>query len=187
MKKILLAAAFVASLLGSSSAQEKVFKNSWEIEVDPIAYALDGHSLHVIYHTGRWRFDAGSYGIKVPEGLQANKGYRLRNEGFGVKANYLLQGLNGFYTGIGIGYSDLEATFKETGEKKKGNSIGAGVNVGYRVFINKEKEGNRKGLYLTPWVGINYNFYPKEIEFSNREYKQEAVEFFPTVHIGYRF
>ena len=174
-------------LPGFLNAQDKPLKSSWEIEVDPIAYILNGYSVHGIYQTGRMRFDAGVYGVEVPESFQSSKGFKLKNQGLGVKVNYLLQGIQGFYAGIGLGYSKLEATRRESGEKAEGNSIGAGVDIGYRLFLAKEKEGTRKGLYLTPWLGINYNFYPDKIKFTDREYKQKPFELFPTVHLGYRF
>lgn len=190
MKKIttiILVSLLQSTVLLAQEKEKKSFKNGWEVEVDPIAYLMNGHSVHAIYQYGRFRFDAGSYGIEVPEGFQQNDGFKLKNEGFGVKANYLLQGVNGFYSGLGIGYSDLEATDKQTGERRTGNSIGIGVDLGYRLFFKKEKDGDRNGLYLTPWVGINYNFFPDQIKFTSKEYKQEPLEFFPTVHIGYRF
>ncbi|HYK76801.1 MAG TPA: hypothetical protein VEV16_07480 [Daejeonella sp.] len=184
MKKVIIGLLVLISS-GYSWGQER--PSAWEIEADPIAYLLNGYSIHGIYQIKRIRLDAGVYGIQVPEGFQSNKGYKLRNEGFGLKAQYLFNGINGFYAGVDAGYGKLRANLQETNEQASGTSISTGVNVGYKLFLQKDKQGNPNGFYLNPWMGLSYNFYPNEVKFANRNYKNDHLGFFPTVHVGYRF
>lgn len=160
---------------------------TFELEIDPIAYALNGYSVHAIYAPGRFRFDAGVYGIEVPQGMEANEGFTTMHLGFGVKANYLLTGITGLFVGVGGGYSTVEATHNESGTTAIGHTIGAGVHIGYRFFLMKDRSGAPGGLYLAPWVGLDRNFHTEEVAFSGMDYTQSDWQVFPTVHIGYRF
>jgi hypothetical protein len=187
MKKSVLLFTLLVLFSTGLVAQEKKIGSAFEIEIDPIAFLLGGYSFHGIYQHEKVRIDAGVYGLDVPESFQHNTGYELRNEGLGIKVNYVLNGVDGWYAGLGLGYSKLEAKHQESGEAATGSSVGTGVDIGYRWFLKKKKDDEVKGLYLTPWLGINYNFYPDKVQFASREYKHKAFELFPTVHLGYRF
>jgi hypothetical protein len=185
MKKLfLILLMFVSSQL---LAQTEKPKPTIEIEVDPLAYLLKGYSFHAIYQPGRFRFDAATYGLHLPGKFQGNDGFNLKMQGFGFKTHYLLQGTNGFYTGLGIGYLATEALHRQSGAQKRGRSIGMGPEFGYRFFFRKPREGVFKGFYLQPWVSYGYSIPLSKIKFENATYKQKRWEYFAAFHVGYRF
>jgi hypothetical protein len=189
MKKlaILLLLSTQIFVSGKLLAQAQKTKNTFEIEIDPIAYLLKGYSLHAIYQPAKFRFDLATYGLQIPGKLQGKEGFNLKMQGFGGKVHYLLQGTKGFYTGLGIGYSLTEATHKESKVQDKGKFIGIGPELGYRLFFKKPKDGIYKGLYLQPWISYGYSISLNKIEFEHVNYNQNPWEYFITFHIGYRF
>ncbi len=166
-------------------AQSKA--TAFEIETDPIAFALKGYSLHGIYKHNRLRIDLGVFGITQPEGFTGTKGYEIKTKGVGMKVNFLLNRQQTFFAGIGSGFSKNKIIQKATGEQKQQQIVSAGVHFGYRWFLLKNKGGGWKNLYLAPWVSVDRNFETKKPVFSAGSYQQQAWTFFPTVHIGYSF
>lgn len=188
MKK-LLTFIFLAILVSSQLvAQKQQPKSSFGVEIDPIAYILNGYSVHGVYQpVGRLSFDAGIFGIEEPAFYSDNKDFKTMHRGVGVKIHYHINGFTtkGLYVGLGSGYSTTEATHKESKAKVKGHRLDAGIHAGYRFFMFKNNNG--KGLYLTPWVSLDYQLYQDKIHFEQAAYKQNNLSVFPTVHIGYRF
>lgn len=188
MKKVLLllsAPARITAVQAQTSAPSR--PRTWEVEVDPIAYLLKGYSVHGIYQPGRWRFDAGLFGIRAPESFHGNKGYTSDMRGYGLNAHYLIRGAKGLYTGVGTGHSRIIARHRDTGATDTGHSVGVGAEVGYRIFLQKREDGSPTGFYLSPWVSVNYDVHYDKIRFADLAYKQSNWGFFPTVHVGYRF
>jgi hypothetical protein len=185
MKKIII---LIATIFTLKVSAQTTTRSTWEIEIDPLAYAFfKGYSGHVSYNHKRIKYDVGIYGLQVPESVHANEGFTQKVQGFGFKASYLLGNVKGLYTGLGAGYTMTEATHRNTSTIARGNSVGLGAHLGYRVFLQKEKDGSRKGLYIAPWFSADYNIHLREVKFENMPYKQSNWGFFPTVHIGYRF
>lgn len=184
MKKIIIALTIISSHL---MAQKDTipFKKTFEIEIDPIAYVLNGYSIHGIYNHNHFRFDLGYYGIETPGKLTGNDGYNIRSTGFGLKANYMIRKVNGFYTGIDLGYGETVATSNESKLKDTGHNLSLGAHLGYRIFLFPHQKNALNGLYLTPWAGISYNHTFDKIKFS--DYKDSKLGYFATFHIGYRF
>jgi len=185
MKKLITL--FVATSTINLSAQTQAKTSTWEFEVDPLAYAFfKGYSGHVRYNLKKVVWDAGIYGLEVPQSVHGNTDFRQKMNGFGIKTSFLINNVKGLFTGFGIGYTATEATNLIKDVDAKGKSVGGGVHLGYRLFLRKEKNGSRNGVYIAPWVGVDYNFHIKEVEFDNMNYKQNNWSFFPTLHIGYR-
>ncbi|GAA4467734.1 hypothetical protein GCM10023189_51920 [Nibrella saemangeumensis] len=184
MKKLFI----LLTILGTQAwAQTKEPSHTWEIEIDPIAYALKGYSVHGIYAPGRWRFDAGVFGIQVPESFHGNKGFSVYTQGIGVKANYLLQGTRGLFTGIGVGYSKDKVRHNQTQASDTGHTLSVGPHIGYRFFLQKKADGTPHGLYIAPWVSVDYHLHTDKVKFQDLTYTNKNWGYFPTVHIGYRF
>ncbi|MBS1636143.1 MAG: hypothetical protein JST26_09520 [Bacteroidetes bacterium] len=185
MKKLFFLIITVAA--GSLAAQQDslTFKKTFELEVDPIAYALKGYSVHGIYNHNHFRFDLGFYGIETPGELTGNKGFTVRNSGFGLKANYMFRKVNGFYGGVDLGYGKTIATETESNLKDTGHNISVGTHIGYRFFLFPRQHNALHGLYLTPWAGISYNYAHDAITLGN--YKESSLGYFATFHVGYRF
>ena len=174
---------FVSQLMAQSTRAKQAF----ELEVDPIAYLLKGYSLHGIYHRNHLRFDVGVYGIEPPEFAHGNEGFTVKNQGVGIKVNYLFKDVQGFYAGLDGGFGSTQATFKKTEEKDTGHSYSLDVHAGYRIFPFLHAEGFLKGFYLNPWAGFGYDFIYDKVKMSSQPFKQSKTTFFPTIHLGYRF
>jgi len=184
MKKLIIVLALISSQLMAQKDSLR-FKKTFEIEIDPIAYMLKGYSIHGIYNYKHLRFDLGYYGIETPGKLTGNENYNIKSTGFGIKANYLIKKVNGFYTGIDLGYCESIATENESKLNDTGHNISLGTHIGYRIFLFPLQKNVLNGLYLTPWAGISYNHVYDKIKFEN--YKDSKFGYFATFHIGYRF
>lgn len=186
---VLLPLLLALALVPRVKAQENAPRvpTTFELEVDPLAYFMNGYSVHAIYAPGHLRFDLGVYGLELPKGMRTNEGFSTRFGGYGLKVNYSFHGIKGLYVGVGGGYTTEEATHLESGATATGRTIGVGVQVGYRFFLMKDASGQPRGLYLAPWIGLDRNFRVDDVQFSGLEYTQNDWQPFPTVHIGYRF
>ena len=69
----LLAAILTLFLLALPSAAAHAA--SGDVEIDPIAYALDGHSMHVGLRLNHQRFDLGNFAAAVPAAFHGNDGF----------------------------------------------------------------------------------------------------------------
>jgi hypothetical protein len=159
----------------------------FELESDPIAFALKGYSLHGIYVYQNLRTDLGIFGIEQPESYSGNEGFQIQSAGVGLKVNYLLNEAQTWFAGVGTGYSENNITFKESGEKHVHKLFGIGVHIGYRWFMFNKSESAFRNLYLTPWASIDYNKPLNSVSFAQQNYTQQTWSVFPTVHIGYKF
>lgn len=184
MKQLLLFFVFLATqTLAQTNALP--FKKTIEIEVDPLAYLLNGYSVHGVYNHDHLRFDLGIFGIEQPAAVTGKKDFRVMTRGFGLKANYLIARVNGAYAGVDFGYAANEVTLKETGDRDTGHNLSAGVHVGYRFFLFPRRDNFLKGIYLTPWAGISYNHVYDRVKLGN--YEEGNIGYFATFHLGYRF
>lgn len=158
-----------------------------EVEVDPIAYALSGYSLHGILVYKQVRLDAGVFGIKQPDGYSGNKGFSTYTSGYGLKVNYLFGANKSWFSGVGFGYSNNEVTHQATQQEHQQSVIGVGLHVGYRWFMFKQQPSLIKNLYLAPWTSFDFNHSNRNIVVPNQTYTQPRFSIFPTVHLGYKF
>ena len=185
-KTIALIVFISCSLTYSLTAGEKNKSGRIELEVDPIAYILNGYSLHVIYVKNKIRTDLGVFGILQPEGFGGNKGFIVKTQGTGLKVNYLLNKTQTWFAGVGLGYSGNNIEVQETKESQTQKLLGVGIHVGYRWYPVRKSEKAYKNIYLAPWSSIDYNMVLNDVNFENHQYKQKPISFFPTLHIGYK-
>ncbi len=161
-------------------------KAHFDVELDPIAYALNGFSVHLGYQKNGIRYDAGIFGLDEPSSFSVNKDFKVKLKGFGFKAIYLGNKPGGWFAGIGTDYGFVNAAHKVSGEQRKGNTLGIGINGGYRILVGKAaKTGS--GFYISPWLGIDKVFLVNKPAFTTAAYKEQNIRFFPTVHLGWRF
>ena len=186
MKKLFTLLMFLSIATTRLCAQNEK-ANSLGIEIDPIAYILKGYSIHGVYQPiGKWSFDAGIFGIEEPEFYLDNNRFTVSHKGFGAKVHYhLRENTKGFYVGLGSDYARTKAVLKENKAAASGDAWNAGFHAGYRFFMFKNNGG--KGLYLTPWVSLNYQLLSDKLNFEQADFKQNKLSVFPTVHVGYRF
>lgn len=185
MKILSLFATLFAFNTTFAQSEKLTIKKTFEIEIDPIAYVMNGYSIHGVYNYNRIRFDLGFFGIEQPSSITGNTDFKTMTTGFGLKVNYLLSGVRGTYAGVDIGYAENEVSNNTNEIKDTGHSISFGGHIGYRFFLFAKKENALSGLYLTPWAGLSYNLIYDEVKFEN--YKEGNLGYFATLHLGYRF
>lgn len=172
-------------LIAASTSYAQTTK--YGIESDPIAYALKGYSVHGLLYFKNWTFDAGLFGAKPPESYHGNDGFDVMLSGYGIKVLYSFDQFPGLYAGIGSGFIKTEATYRKSNQQETGNSLGIGPMIGYRFFPFKEKANTFSGLYLAPWVSVDYNYHFNKVQFRDIKFTQKSWTVFPTIHIGYQF
>jgi hypothetical protein len=152
-----------------------------EFEADPLAYALNGFSLHAAKVLGTTRLSVGTFGIDVPRSYHGNEGWSHSMRGAGVKWDYLGASIDGWFTGADAGFMRTRYSIDPEGTKEQRNVIGAGVRAGYRLPLGGA------GFYLSPWVSVSYNFDGDDVVVGTERFDRSAVTVFPTVHLGWRF
>ncbi|MCK6611137.1 MAG: hypothetical protein L6Q78_08855 [Bacteroidia bacterium] len=184
MNYLVIALVLLASPL-LSQPQTLSVKPAFELEIDPLAYALKGYSLHGIVQLKQTRFDLGTYGIETPGKLTGNEGFSVRTTGFGIKVNQLFGTVKGVYTGIDFGYAETTAIHEKTQLQDQGHSLSLGAHLGYRYFPFLKKSNALRGIYLTPWAGISYTQPYDKINLTT--YTNNRLGYFAALHLGYRF
>jgi hypothetical protein len=177
MRRMVLVLAMVAVVSGGRPGG---VAGQMEVEADPIAYALNGFSLHVAGVLGSARVSVGAYGLDVPDWLHGNDGWAMSFRGAGMKLDYLGSRVDGFFAGVDGGFTRVWFSVESGGEEKR-NQFGVGLRGGYRLDIG------RSGLYLAPWVGVGYTFGGGDIVLGEERFEHKPLTIFPTVHIGWRF
>jgi hypothetical protein len=152
-----------------------------DIDIDPIAYALNGFSVHAGFNTQHIRYDIGLFGIEVPEAFHGNEGFNNYMWGAGAKADYYFKGTkSGLFTGFGIDLTNSRVRLDETGSESSAIQFAAGMNIGYKVSITNH-------LFIKPWFGLSYLFNSEDVVMDGRTFEQASIRPFPTVHIGWMF
>lgn len=165
----------------SRPAREPSLLEHFDVEVDPIAYIAEGHSLHLGFRTSWLRFDLGSFSIVIPEFVHRQRGFEDQARGYGAKLDvYLLEPSSGPFIGAEGGWLEQEIIHLEQSQRAVVSSFMGGVRVGWELPVGAR-------FYVRPWVGINYRFGNDELNVAEATFEQAALGFFPTVHVGYVF
>jgi hypothetical protein len=181
---ILLLIAFFSSF-NSAFSQNINGSNRFEIEADPLAYIFNGHSIHVAYNVSPVRFSFGSFGFRHPGFLLDNDAFQVRTFGFDIKVDYSFGNIKGFFVGAQSTYSRDRIGLKESTARQEFWGSSFAVRTGYRFMLGN-KHNDYKGLYIVPWLALNYSPNAKSIVQNNHVYNQTKWFPFPTVHIGWR-
>lgn len=182
MKSIILAV--ILMMAGEIFAQKS---QRIELEIDPIAYALKGYSVHLIHVQNRWRKDLGVFAIQQPQGYGPNSGYSIFSAGVGAKLNYLLNKKETWFAGIGGGYVENNIRQIATEQTAVQKLLSIGVHAGYRWSPFRNSKSVFRGLYLAPWASLDYNHALNAVKWDKSSYQQARFSVFPTVHLGYKF
>lgn len=149
----------------------------FDVELDPLAYALGGYSLHVGAWLDHWRFDLGAFALAMPEALHGQAGFDASFHGVGAKADYTFaDDRSGLFLGVDGGVMSL-AVRRDEGAAF-GTVYGVGVRTGYRFVIAER-------LTVTPWISVGRNFGDTELAVGEHTFAPSAWSVFPTVHLGY--
>lgn len=151
-----------------------------DVEIDPIAYALDGFSLHVGLNKGRYRLDLGAFGLAMPEFVHGQDGFDASFAGFGGKFDVALHEDGwGPFASLEGAYTRLTVRDRQTTQSADDPALGVGVRVGWRFNVVDN-------FYVVPWVGVGYRF-GSDVNVAGRVFENNNITVFPTVHLGYRF
>lgn len=152
-----------------------------DVEVDPTAYALSGHSIHVGLGARHVRVDLGAFAMDLPHWAHGNDGYDASFSGYGLKLQvFPFAEQSGLFLGVDGGVARL--LVKRTGTDLAVQQLqgSVGVHLGYRI-------GLPLGFYATPWIGVSRQLGTKDVTLAGADWHQAPVNVFPAVHLGYRF
>ncbi|MCH8542155.1 MAG: hypothetical protein LAT61_01170 [Alcanivorax sp.] len=155
----------------------------FEMEADPFAYLVNGHSIHAAYlfEGGHWRMQLGSFSADVPRWLHGNDRFEVDVSGVTFKVDYYTSGQGrGWFFGGDVDRTRARYRLRSSGEKASDVMAGFGPRAGYRFQMNEN-------LFISPWISVRYLFNVDDIEISGQRYDQDRISIFPTVHIGWRF
>lgn len=192
--RAILAIGAILALVASSSARAeaneaecadaKVSKDSTlrvDVEVDPLAYALSGHSVHVGVGFGHFRFDLGAFALEFPEWVHGNEGFTSSFDGFGIKAHIFVEGDGtGPFAGVAGGLARTLIQNDASGRAQRDLHASLGVELGWLLPIVE-------GLYVKPWIGVGWTFGVEDVVLDRQRFEANGLTVFPTVHLGYAF
>lgn len=159
-----------------AEAEDKIF-----VEFDPIAYALNGYSLHAGTEMDGFRFQVGAFGLDIPDAASNNANYKVRQTGFGFKIDYFGDSDRGGFVGIEYGATQVWYTLATTNFTDTRPANLAGIRIGYK-YVNKS------GFYVIPWVGVDKNISDvSPINPVGEKYNVSEYLIFPTIHLGVQF
>jgi hypothetical protein len=154
---------------------------SIDVEVDPMAFVLDGYSLHAGVGWNHFRLDLGAFAMAMPHAFHGQDGFAPSFDGFGAKLQFFpFAEQTGGFVGVGAGVTRLLVRREDSDLAIRRTQVGAGVHLGWRFDVYR-------GLYATPWVGFDYTFNAKDVTLGDRTYANKPFTLFPAVHLGYRF
>ncbi len=165
--------------LTSSSDHQSHFHGDFEI--DPTAYVASGHSLHVGIGYDHLRVDLGAYAMQMPKFFTGDDDFDLSMNGYGIKVQYyLFHEQRGGFVGVDGGVTHILSRLEGTDLARRQRMFGVGVNAGWRFTLPA-------GFYVTPWLGVSYNFGVEDVMLGGKTQHNDPVVVFPAVHLGYRF
>ena len=180
MKKLIAVVVFFLFLPGVAFAQDAKSDFYLDIETDPVAFALSGHSLHVGVGWERYRFDFGNFGLEIPEFVHGNEGFTSRFDGFGAKFDvFYSKEQYGLFGGISGSFVRSQVGLRGSNQRIIGTQGTIDARIGYRVKLVG-------GFFISPWVSVGRMIGGGDIQIENRTYKQNDFTIFPTLHIGYQ-
>ena len=163
----------------------------FDVEVDPLAYAFEGYSLHVGLRTGISRLALGAFAAAYPDPLKANRDLDARQSGAGIKLDFrpfrrapaptewqrdLLQGP---FVGLGASYSWLFVREPRSGGSDTGFQVRLTVRCGWGIPL-------AWGLYVTPWASVGYVLGARDLIAAGEIWEAKRLTLFATVHLGWR-
>lgn len=152
-----------------------------DVEIDPTAYALRGHSVHAGLGWEHLRVDLGAFAMEVPRFAGGTEGFTTSFSGFGAKAQWFLrEGLAGPFLGVSAGVSSALVQRDGTELAARRRLVGLGAHVGWRLDLGD-------AFYVTPWIGVDRNLGSRDVVLDGRTAKGLPWSVFPAVHVGYRF
>lgn len=152
-----------------------------DVEIDPTAYVLSGHSIHAGLASGHWRVDLGNFGLALPRAIHGNDRFDVSFTGYGAKLQYFGRAdRTGWFAGVDGAAVITRAALRGTDRSATDASIAVGVHGGYRLALPAN-------LYATAWLGVGYNAGASDIVVGGERFAAMPINIFPAIHLGYRF
>jgi hypothetical protein len=151
-----------------------------DVEVDPTAYVLSGHSLHVGLGWQHLRVDLGAFGLALPAAVTGNNDFSVGFYGYGAKLQYFpFAEQRGGFVGVdtAVNHPLVERVGSQLASRR--TEVTAGINFGWRFVFGGD-------FYATPWLGLGYTLNGKAVELGGSRYEPSRFVVFPAVHLGYR-
>ena len=150
-----------------------------EVELDPIAFAMGGYSLHLAHGLGSTRLDIGVFGLDVPESIHGNRGWTQAFDGVGLKWDYVGTDPFGLFVGLDGGYMRNRYSRRGEAGSELRDVTGLGVRAGYRFRLTDS-------FYVVPWVSVSRLFGAHDVHMGQGAFSTRTLQVFPTVHVGWR-
>lgn len=157
-----------------------------EIEVDPLAYILNGYSLHTALAYPKMRFNLGVVGLKQPDFFLDNDAFTVYTTELDLKADYLFGKTKGWFAGLQFTYGKDRIGLKEDNYRENVWGATIGIRGGYRIMVGKANS-QYKGFYISPWLAWLYTPVARTIKRKGETYTQPRWFPFPAIHLGWRF
>jgi hypothetical protein len=150
-----------------------------DVEIDPTAYLLNGHSLHVGLGFESWRLDLGNFALDVPEFAEPNAGFATSGLGYGLKLQWFpFREQAGIVLGVEAALARFSVVRDATRELATQTQFLPGMNAGYRLHVSH-------GFYVSFWAGLSYALGARDLRFGEAEYDMNPWRLFPAIHLGY--
>lgn len=168
----------------TTDAAEK-YRIGYDVEVDPIAYALGGFSVHAGIRHASLRFDLGAFAAQAPEWFHGSKGVSAYQSGFGLKCDYrFFADQHGWFVGAEAATVRVQLQPTDGGLAQRQRTYNVGLRTGWEFALPY-------GFYVVPWIGVGASLGGKDtsmlVATGDREvtWKHKVLVVFPTVHIGW--
>ena len=159
-----------------------VYGMTFDLEIDPIFYAIDGNSVHLGISSENHRVELGVFQLRGADSeIHENNNFDLKLEGVGIKYDYLFGKYDGFYMGWGLNFAETEYTHTPSNKIFNRQVTTTAPRIGYRfTYFN----------FLTLSTSLAYDILLDEgddVFVGEDQYKNKNGGFIPTIHIGFYF
>lgn len=184
MKTLTVITVLILACIAEVGAQSD---QRFELEFDPLAYALGGASGHVAYAWKNERLQLGYGQLSIPKAARNHENVREKFKSISLKWDYFIhadEGRQGFFAGPTFDFMFL--TYEdEFSNLYKDEQLNIGLRLGYRFDLFAEHT-TLSGLYITPWVGFSWFTSADDLTLGDRDYSRKTFNVFPTVHVGWK-
>lgn len=150
-----------------------------DVEVDPTAFVLDGHSLHVGLGRGAWRVDLGAFALTVPAALHGASGLDVAFAGYGAKLQrFRTARRRGAFVGVDAALTQLWVSRTDAPMAVRQGQVSIGVQGGYRLALPA-------GFYASAWLGVSAAFGADPVVLGGERFSPPSINLFPAIHLGY--
>ncbi|MBL9019079.1 MAG: hypothetical protein JNL83_33130 [Myxococcales bacterium] len=173
--------AFAALLLATTTTTASAGPVRADVEVDPTAYALSGHSIHAGIAWGHLRLDLGNFAMALPQWVHGEDDFDVSFDGYGAKVHYFLRDdQTGLFGGVGVGLARVHVKLEGSDRTGDDLQLATGVEVGYRLALPH-------GFHATAWLGVGAASFTDPVMLDGKTFESPRLQIFPALHLGYRF